>query len=154
MSMEVLIRHPSSQAQFSSVALRLTSLCSQHVTYEIKFRLLGRHSRTLTVSCQLSNSCHLSTSSLLSSLVLGIINTPAPQSAMTDCPETHVSTLPYLCSCCFLCQECPLPVSPLAPAAHLRKARPSGTVAGLWQQYLNRRACEYRELHAAAYAAK
>ena len=84
--MAALIQHPSSQALCSDIALTFRSLCGHHVTSEIKFKLLGRHSRTLTILLQLSKL--LPPTQLISSLFLYLRN---PRHSST--PKCH-GTLP------------------------------------------------------------
>lgn len=147
MSMAALTQHPSSQAPLSPVALKLNSLWGQRITYEIEFKLPGRHPRTLPISLQLSKL--LPPVQLISSLFSALRNPrhsstpegrgPLPRRAMFPHYQASGPAVSSARKALSLLHH-------LAPAVCRLQARPCSMAAGPWEQNLNRWACECREL--------
>lgn len=136
------IQRPSSQARLSLVAIRLSSLCGQHVTYAVGLKWLGRQEH-LGSHSSCPSSCLPSNSSLLYPLLLGSLDTPTPPRGMAHCPEgprfhttkslVLLSPLPRMFSPCFtiwLQQHANLqPGPPARRPGHGSRARTGGRVS-------------------------
>lgn len=87
------------------IALRFTNLYSQHIIYEIKFKFLGKHSRTLpsrTTNPPLQSPASISLFSSSTPCPWEFATLQQPRVWCQVLQKSHVSTLLCLFPCCLL----------------------------------------------------